>query len=435
MPPSWSPKITVTLLALLAFGLGFPAITAAQGPPTDDGMTLVLLLAPGADMTRVASIIAGVNGTVVKSTTIQATGQQVLRVQVLPDTSATAENSINAIADPDITGVERNYYLQLQGWASGKQAQGYGPQTCPPNDPDYPQQWALPDLHFPEALCLARPDRIPAVTYTDSGVDPVYPIELAFIQQFDFAAGADGIPERPFDADTIGYHGTGTSGTGGATTDDHEFIAGVASVGEPVFITMLRLSPAGTDTITVADLADALAWCIDHQAQRGGPGPVNTSINSNPPDTLNSSSLFQGLAESLQKQGDLLVVAAGNSGTEDTSPDGYIRRVAGVDQNNQLAGFSTYGPFYAAAPAVNILVFGAPTSTGLPGLVYVNGTSQAAPYWAGSIAFLMVACQEQKLNAPQADAIIFKTATVTNQGYHIPNLKNALDYCNGLGNY
>lgn len=47
----------------------------------------------------------------------------------------------------------------------------------------------------------------------------------------------------------------------------------------------------------------------------------------------------------------------------------------------------------------------------------------------------MVACQEQNLNAPQADAIIFKTATVTSQGYHIPNLKNALDDCHGPGNY
>lgn len=371
----WSPKMMVAFFAVFVFGLGLPGSTAAQAPPTDDGMTLVLLLAPGADMTRVANIIAGVNGTVMKSTTIQATGQQVLRVQVTPGTSAAAESSINATADPDITGVERNYYLQWPGWANGKQAQEYGTQTCPPNDPDYPQQWALPDLQFPEALCVSGPPfRIPRMTYIDSGVNPVYPIELAFIQQFDFAAGADGIPEHPFDADTVAYHGTGTSSIGGGTTDDHEFIAGVASAGEPVFITMLRIAnPPGTPITTTA-VVDALTWCIDHQWERGGPGPINLSINSNPPDTINSSSVFQGLAKSLQGQGDLLVNAAGNSGTEDASPERYIRRVAGTNENNQLASFSVYGPFYAAAPAVDILVFGAPTNTGLPSLVENNGT-------------------------------------------------------------
>jgi hypothetical protein len=47
----------------------------------------------------------------------------------------------------------------------------------------------------------------------------------------------------------------------------------------------------------------------------------------------------------------------------------------------------------------------------------------------------MADCHKQRLNAPQADAIIFDTATVTNPTgplnlqYHIPNLKNALNYC------
>jgi len=431
----------ILLTSVLLICLGWPGKTGAQAPPPDDGVTLLFLLKPGADMTRVANIISGVNGTVVKSTTIQATGQQVLKVRVPSGTSADAQNSIKAMADTNITGVERNYYLRLQNLGYGKKDQEQGMETCSPNDPDYPQQWALPDLHFPEALCRARPDRIPAMTYIDSGVNPVYPFELVLVQQFNFADDAGGVREYPFDADTNNneYHGTGTSGTGAATTNDHEFIAGIASAGTPVFLTMLRVAdPPGT-TITVADVVDAVTWCIDHQRERGGPGPINMSINSAPPYTINSSSVFQGLAQSLQAQGDLLVNGAGNTGTEDASPEQYIRRVAGIDENNQLASFSVFGPFYAAAPAVNILVFGAPTNGfGLPSLVYVNGTSQAGPYWAGSIAFLMADCPGQKLNAVQADAIIFNTATVTNPTgplnlqYNIPNLKSALDYCNGL---
>jgi hypothetical protein len=401
----------------------------AQAPPADDGVTLVLMVKPGADMTSVANTISAVNGTVMKSTTIQATGQQILRVQVPPGKPSEAENSIKVMADPNITAVERNYYLRFQD-------QGDGEHRCSPNDPDYPQQWALPDLHFPEALCRIRRDdsrdpwsdggwrgRIPAMTYLDSGVNPVYPVELVFIHQLNFADGAGGVTEYPFDADTADneFHGTGTSGTAGATTNDHEFIAGVASAGEPVFITMLRLAnPPGT-TILAADVVDALTWCIDHQRERGGPGPINLSINAAPPNTINSSSVFQGLAQTLRAQGDLVVNGAGNTGTEDSSPEQYIRRVAGTDENDELASFSVFGPFYAAAPATNILV--------LPGLNFVSGTSLSTAYWSGSIAFVMDACREQRLNAPQADKIIFNTATVTNQGYHIPNLEKAVASC------
>ena len=214
-------SIAVTSLLLTCFGWFGNA--AAQGPPADDGKTLILLLKPGADLTRVANIVSGVNGTVLRSTAIKATGQRLLKVQVPMGRSADAEKSIGAAADPDISALGRNYYLQLQNQRS---------QMCSPNDPDFPQQWALPDMNYPEALCRTRPTRIPAMTYIDSGVNPVYPFELFLIQQLNFANGADGVREYPFDSDINDdeYHGTGTSGTGGATTNDHEFIAGVASV-------------------------------------------------------------------------------------------------------------------------------------------------------------------------------------------------------------
>jgi len=123
------------------------------------------------------------------------------------------------------------------------------------------------------------------------------------------STGAGGVPEAPFDADTNAstFHGTGTSGTGGAATDNHEFIAGVASTGGPVFITMLRLAdPPGT-TILATDLVDALAWCIDHQHEREGPGPINMSVNAAPPHTINSSAISQNLTQTLRAQGDLVV--------------------------------------------------------------------------------------------------------------------------------
>ena len=115
---------------------------AAQAPPADDGVTLVLMAKPGGDITSVANTISAVNGTVMKSTTIQATGQQILQGAVPTGKPSEAENSIKVMADPNITAVERNYYLRFQD-------QGDGEHRCLPNDPDYPQQWALPASIFP----------------------------------------------------------------------------------------------------------------------------------------------------------------------------------------------------------------------------------------------------------------------------------------------
>jgi hypothetical protein len=435
-------------MSLLLAALGWPNNVKGQTPPQDDGVTLLLLVKPGADMGRVANIISSVHGTLMKTNTIQTTGHQVLKVQVPPGTLADAQNSINAAAQPDIIAVGRNSYLQPQNVPNynlqnnnmennmldnmqDNDDGGNGGGACPPNDPDYPEQWALNDIHYAQALCQLKYDkpwgngggRLPTMTYIDTGVDPVYPDELILIHQLNFTNGADGVTEFPFDEDAS-FHGTTTSGTGGATTDNHEFIAGVASAGKPVFITMLRVaSPPGT-TITTAALTDALIWCVDHQRERGGPGPINVSINSAPPDTFNTFSLFPPLAEMLRDQGDLVVNGAGNTGTKDSSANTAIRRVAGTDQNDQLASFSTFGPFHAAAPATNIIV--------LPNLGEVNGTSQSSAFWSGSIAFLIANC-EKRLNAVQADAIIFRTATVTNQRYHIPNLKNALAACDQQG--
>jgi hypothetical protein len=97
---------SIGMTSVLLICLGWSGNAAAQGPPVDDGTTLIFLLKPGADMTRVGNIISGAGGTVLKSTTIH-TGQRILKVQVPAGTSADAEKSIGAMADPDICGGEK----------------------------------------------------------------------------------------------------------------------------------------------------------------------------------------------------------------------------------------------------------------------------------------------------------------------------------------
>jgi hypothetical protein len=104
------------LVGMTYLSLGFLTCIAAAGqssPPSDDGKILILLLKSGADMTRFANIVAGVNGTVMNTQTIQATGQQLLKVQVPAGTSAGAQQSIEAAADPDIIGGGQKLLLAI----------------------------------------------------------------------------------------------------------------------------------------------------------------------------------------------------------------------------------------------------------------------------------------------------------------------------------
>ncbi|MBS2004576.1 MAG: S8 family serine peptidase, partial [Cyanobacteria bacterium SZAS LIN-5] len=283
-----------------------------------------------------------------------------------------------------------------------------------PNDPDSPQQYALGIMSFSSALNLIgnHQRQTPRFTIVDTGVSLVHG-ELVNVHQYNFVNGANGTPEPPFDS---GIHGTAVCGTGAATTGNRTLIAGVGTSNLPVNVTSCRISNDGS-AINTLDVINAFLWCIDNQRLRGGAGPINVSLASTTPPSYNGSSVVQDIAHALRDQGDLLVLGSGNTGTEDPSPELYARRVAATDENNQLAPFSVFGPFHAAAPGVNIII--------IPSLAYASGTSLSTPYWAGSITLLQ--SLNPRLNAVQADTILYNTATITSAGYHIPNIFKAVN--------
>jgi hypothetical protein len=274
---------------------------------------------------------------------------------------------------------------------------------CSPNDPEFSNQWPEFSLHVPQALCLAPPVDYPRMTFLDSGIRPIPgEIEATQIQQFNFAGGAGGVPEDPFDVDT---HGTRVASVAVSQTNNANLMAGIATASTdfPAQITMCRTTRNGIHW--TSDVIDALSWCTNNQDIRGGPGVVNVSINIDPPDTYNTNITLQFMAQALRDQGDLFVNGSGNAGGydgwEDPSPDQYIRRVTGTDQGDNRYG--VWGPFTGAAPAVSVL-----THDGTQ-LVYSTGTSASTAYWAGSIAYLQSLVPG--LTATDADAIIEATAT------------------------
>lgn len=381
------------------------SISKSKAQLADD--TLIVLTAKGADLNKVYETLAAANCRVLQTVNVKKGGYFLISVKPEPGKLVETENKILATSDKHIKAVRRNYLDHFQ--------------QCPPDDPEFPGQWALTTQRFPEALCPVFSGEVPQITYPrvtliDTGVYPVQlGDEMNWIQQFNFVLPANGQPESPFDT---GTHGTGVTGVAAAMTYNATNMAGISSAYWPALITMCRASSNGSD-VDRQWLYNALAWCVDNQEIRGGPGPINLSANASPPNTFNADPIMQTLAQTLYENGDLLVNGAGNSGLEDSSPDQYIRRVAGTDQDNLLWVNSVYGSFDTAAPAVNILTYLYPWE-----LSFRTGTSFAAPHWAGAIAFIISLVPG--LPAGWADWIIYDTATVTDRGDHIPNLEAAV---------
>jgi len=188
---------------------------------------------------------------------------------------------------------------------------------------------------------------------------------------------------------------------------------------------MFRISSDGSSASTVSILA-ALSQLAGNPYFL--PGPVNLSFGSPPPNTLNADPSIQSVAQQLQARGCLLVLAAGNDGVADNSPELYARRVGAVNADGSRAYFSEYGPFFAGAPGVQVPTY-TPASTGAE--AFGSGTSFAAPRWCAAIADVMGVLSPGARTAVYADQIVHQTGTSTSSGFVIPNVSAALNAAYG----
>ena len=226
-------------------------------------------------------------------------------------------------------------------------------------------------------------------------------------------------PESPHDS---GWHGTAVA-TVAATTDNKIGYAGMANLeGQRCQLIVMRISQDGESSDTIR-IIRALSYIASESGLH--PGAVNLSFGQKPPDTLNNDPAIQLSAQVLQQGGFQLVLAAGNDGVPDNSPEQYARRVAACDQNGNLATFSETGPFKACAPGVSVPVY---TSTNGTTPYLGSGTSFSAPRWSGGIAIIMAATG---MTASQADAVLLSTGSQLKSGFVIPNVKAALDKATG----
>jgi len=297
-------------------------------------------------------------------------------------------------AEKGVRYVEPNYLLRAF-------------QTTEPNDPRYPELWAMnntgqnggvedADIDAPEAWAISRGSASVLVAVIDTGVDYRHPDLVA-----NMWTNPDEIPNNNIDDDGNGFvddvyginaidgtgdpmddhgHGTHCAGTIGAVGNNGE---GVAGVNWNVKIMALKfLSRFGGGST-----ADAIT-CLDYAVAK------NAKISNNSWGGYGySQALYDALARA-RDAGHLVIAAAGNDANDNDRMPAYpasydldnIVSVAATDNQDELAWFSNYGATTVdiAAPGVEIL-------SAAPGGGYqlMDGTSMAAPHVAGAAALIL----------------------------------------------
>lgn len=381
-----------------------PAPQAAATPMADD--TLIITMAPGADMDKAQELLDEVNGTVISKLHINADNYDILFVKPEPGKGDETVQKLFGKKDKDFRSIEHNCLRQhLQ---------------VPPNDPHYSAQWDLFDLNWPQAQATYINNQIvsPRITICDTGYEPYRTNnELVNVVQYD-CTQATPVKETAHDVEG---HGTNCSSIAAAQTDNGTLIAGVASLStaHPVQVTMLRISKTSSGTASDTAILTALTWAANNQTNT----PVSLSFGSSGGTPLWAATYIQTIAGSLNNVGNHLFEAAGNDGSDKSQyPEGNVTVVQATDQNDNLASFSTKLATPEAAPGVSI-----PAIWGYKrGAAYalVSGTSESTPMYAACAALLQSIVPS--LNAVQATQILGQTAKTTSQGKKIPQLDAAI---------
>ncbi len=251
-------------------------------------------------------------------------------------------------ADPDVEYAEPNYIVKA---------------TIIPNDTRFHEQWSLQntgqmvngiagtagaDIDISAGWDLIKGSSSVIVAVIDSGVDSNHPdISINLIAGFDFI-------DNDNDPNDLNGHGTHVAGIIGAVGNN---LMGITGINWYVKIMPLKVLDQNGEG-TIADILEAIAFAVKNNARI-----VNMSFNG--PD------YSQSLYDTISLHPDILFIAAAGNGGEDSIGDNNditpeypasfilpnIISVAAIDQNDNLAVFSNYGPTTVdlAAPGSNIL--------------------------------------------------------------------------------
>lgn len=258
-----------------------------------------------------------------------------------------------------------------------------------PNDPRFPEQWALTKIQAPAAWDTTIGSSSVIVAVLDTGIDLRHP-DL----QGRLAPGRNFLqPEAP-PADDSG-HGTHMAGAIAATINNNLGIAGVASGVSLMPVKVLDSSGTGRDSVVAA----AMHWAVDNGARI-----INMSFGGPEVSPIATEAVAYAAG-----RGAVIVVAAGNDATTAARYPAAIEpaiAVAAVTSRDTRAQFSNFGPWIdLSAPGVGILsTFWDGAST----YRSTSGTSAAAALVSGVAALVLSA--NPGLTSAQVGTILRDTA-------------------------
>lgn len=255
-----------------------------------------------------------------------------------------------------------------------------------PNDPGYGQQYGLRLTQANLAWDLWDPQATIYVAVIDTGIEYLHPDldNRLRLREDNSVYGAQfvGGVELPIANDDNG-HGTHVAGIIAAETNNGTGVAGVAGYNpcRPDAAEFVQLMPVKVLTAPgvglTSDVAAGMLWAVDNGAHilsmsLGGSGGSQALL-----DAVNYA----------WNQGRLVVVAAGNDGTDAPSYPAFYPNaiaVAATDEADTLTSFSQYGAWVdIAAPGARIYS----TYIGM-GYLSLSGTSMACPHVSGAAALI-----------------------------------------------
>lgn len=264
-----------------------------------------------------------------------------------------------------------------------------------PNDPSFGSLWGLDQISAPAAWNASTGTGRTIVAVIDTGVAYNHPDLQANMWRNAGEIAGNGIDDDRdgYVDDVYGYdfanndanpmddngHGTHVSGTIGAVGNNGIGVSGVDQHAKIMALKFLDSSGSGY-------LSNAVR-AVNYAVARGAK-VINMSFGGGGYDAAMATALANA-----RTKGVIVVIAAGNDGTNNDSSPVYpanyagenLVAVAATDSNDKLASFSNYGKSTVdiAAPGVSIY------ST-LPNGKYgtYSGTSMATPHVAGAMALV-----------------------------------------------
>jgi hypothetical protein len=252
------------------------------------------------------------------------------------------------------------------------------------NDPYIGNAWHVGQIKAAAAWDMSMGSGV-TIAILDSGVNGSHPDLIA-----NLVPGWNSFDGSTNTSDVTG-HGTAVAGAAAAATNNSTGVAGIAGAAR---IMPIRMTDA-SGTAYYSTIASGITYAADR-----GVRVVNCSYGY-----LFKTASVQSAGSYLKSKGGLLIVSAGNNGTdENAAATTSMITVSATDGSDQLASWSSYGDMVAvSAPGVSIW-----TTNGNGSYWGASGTSVASPVVAGVVALMMSA--NPSLTPIQIESILASTA-------------------------